>query len=99
MNQKLLRGIGNSYADEILYHAGISPFAVANVIPEKKAAQLFKSLHTVLQRAIEEISEANGDELKGELKDLMRVHSRKLKTTEKGELIKSDKIGGRTTYG
>lgn len=52
----------------------------------------------MLKQAIAEISEANGDELKGELKDFMQVHGGKLKTTEKGELIRSDKIGGRTTY-
>ena len=98
MDQKLIRGIGNSYADEILYHAGISPFAIANAIPAKQVGKLFKSLNSVLKQAIKEISDANGDELKGELKDFMRVHSGKLKTTERGEAIRSDRIGGRTTY-
>ena len=98
MDQKAIRGIGNSYADEILYHAKISPFSVANTIPEKAVTKLFKSLETILNKAIKDIAEANGDELKGELKDFMAIHSAKLKTTAKGESIKTEKIGGRTTY-
>jgi formamidopyrimidine-DNA glycosylase len=98
MDQKLMRGIGNSYADEILYHVGISPFSVANLIPSDFVGKLFKSIRTVLKKAISQISEANGDELSGELKDFMTIHSAKLEKTAKDELIKSDKIGGRTTY-
>ncbi|WP_374950010.1 DNA-formamidopyrimidine glycosylase family protein [Mucilaginibacter sp.] len=98
MDQHLLRGIGNSYADEILYHAGISPFSIANTIPDKQVSKLFKSIRTVLEKAIKDIAEANGYELKGELKDFMKIHSPKLKTTAKGETIKTEKIGGRTTY-
>lgn len=98
MDQKSMRGIGNSYADEILYHAGISPFSIANAIPAKIVDKLFKSIHTVLEKAINEIGEANGDELKGELKDFMKVHSPALKATARGETIKTEKIGGRKTY-
>ncbi|WP_243837244.1 Fpg/Nei family DNA glycosylase [Mucilaginibacter gilvus] len=98
MDQKLLRGIGNSYADEILYHAGISPFSTANSIQPKAVTKLFTSIRFVLEKAIRDIAEANGDELKGELKDFMEIHSAKLKLTAKGEVIKSEKIGGRTTY-
>jgi formamidopyrimidine-DNA glycosylase len=98
MDQKLMRGIGNSYADEILYHAGISPFSVADLIPEKAAIKLFNSVRKVLDQAIRDIAEANGDELTGELKDFMRVHNPALEETAKGEPVKKDKIGGRTTY-
>lgn len=98
MDQHLIRGIGNSYADEILYHAGVSPFSAANAIPDKIAVKLLSSLNTVLHKAIDELDEANGNELHGELKDFMVVHSSKLKQTPAGEPIKSDKIGGRSTY-
>lgn len=98
MDQKSMRGIGNSYADEILYDAGISPFSVAHALPAKAVKRLYKSIGFVLHKAIDEIAEANGDELKGELKDFMRVHNSKLKETAKGDTIKSEKIGGRTTY-
>jgi formamidopyrimidine-DNA glycosylase len=95
MDQKLMRGIGNSYADEILYHAGVSPFSAASAVPAKR---LLKSIRMVLEKAISDISAGNGDELTGELKDFMLVHGAKLKETAKGEQIRTDKIGGRTTY-
>lgn len=98
MDQKLMRGIGNSYADEILYHAAISPFSIANAIPPEAVSKIFSSIKTVLEKAIKDIGEANGDELSGELKDFMEIHSPRLKTTARGENIKTEKIGGRTTY-
>jgi formamidopyrimidine-DNA glycosylase len=98
MDQKAVRGIGNSYADEILYHAGISPFSTANAIPAKQVIKIFNSISSVLKKAISDIDEANGDELRGELKDFMKIHSAALKVTAKGETIKKEKLGGRTTY-
>lgn len=98
MDQKSMRGIGNSYADEILYHAGVSPFSIAKEIPPKQVTQIFKSIQTVIEKAIKDIGDANGDELRGELKDFMAVHSSSLKITAKGEAIKTEKIGGRNTY-
>jgi formamidopyrimidine-DNA glycosylase len=98
MDQKALRGIGNSYADEILYHAGVSPFSIANAIPPEAVVKLFNSISTVLGKAIEDIGQANGDSLNGELKDFMTIHNPALKVTAKGDPIKTEKIGGRTTY-
>lgn len=98
MDQKLLRGVGNSYSDEILYHAHISPFSVAKSIPPKAADRLYRSISHVLVHAIEAIAGANGDELTGELKDFLIVHGAKIKETPKREPIRSGKIGGRTTY-
>lgn len=98
MDQHLIRGIGNSYSDEILYHASISPFSIAKAIPDKAAKKLFKSLRLVLSDAISKIAEENGDELKGELRDFMLVHGAAIKETTKGEKILSDKIGGRKSY-
>jgi formamidopyrimidine-DNA glycosylase len=98
MDQKLMRGIGNSYADEILWHAKISPFSVSNAIPEKMVKKLFKSMREVLDQAIRDIALENGDELHGELRDFMKVHSAKLKLSPTGAKIKSEKIGGRQAY-
>jgi len=98
MDPNVMRGIGNSYADEILYHAGISPFSTAKTIPAKKVLNLFQSIGSVLEKAVKDIAEANGDELTGELRDFMAIHNPALKVTAKGETIKKEKIGGRTTY-
>ena len=98
MDQHVMRGIGNSYTDEILWHARISPFSVAKAVPEKELKKLFKSLKMVLETAITDIAKENGDELRGELRDFMKVHGAKLEKSPTGFEIKSEKIGGRTSY-
>ncbi|TCD26551.1 formamidopyrimidine-DNA glycosylase [Pedobacter psychrodurus] len=98
MDQKSITGIGNSYSDEILYHSGISPFSIAKAIPEQHARELYKSISKVLHTAIEKIDKENGNELKGELRDFMKIHGASIKKGPKGEEILSEKIGGRKTY-
>jgi len=98
MDQKALRGIGNSYADEILWDARISPFSVASAIPPSKVKKLYGSLRSVLKDAIDFIAKENGDELKGELRDAMKVHGARIVKSPSGTEVLSEKIGGRTAY-
>jgi formamidopyrimidine-DNA glycosylase len=91
MDQQVMRGISNSYSDEISYHAGVSPFSTANVIPTKQVMKVFESISTVLKKAVNDIEEANRDELKGELKDFMKIHTPALKITTNGETIKTER--------
>jgi len=98
MDQKALRGIGNSYADEILWDARISPFSAASAIPPSKVKKLYGSLRSVLKDAIDFIAKENGDELKGELHDAMKVHGARIVKSPSGAEVLSEKIGGRTAY-
>ncbi len=52
LNQKLLRGVGNIYADESLFRAGIRPRRRAASIPHEQLRKLFLSIKEVLQEAI-----------------------------------------------
>jgi formamidopyrimidine-DNA glycosylase len=52
LNQKLLRGVGNIYADESLFRAGISPRRRASTITRDQLARLLASVKEVLQEAI-----------------------------------------------
>ena len=52
LNQKLLRGVGNIYADESLFRAGIRPRRRASTIPRDQLAKLLTSLKEVLREAI-----------------------------------------------
>jgi formamidopyrimidine-DNA glycosylase len=52
LNQKLLRGVGNIYADESLFRAGIRPRRRAASIPHEQLRRLFLSIKEVLQEAI-----------------------------------------------
>jgi formamidopyrimidine-DNA glycosylase len=52
LNQTFLRGIGNIYADEALFRAGIHPLALASRIRVDRARKLHKAIVAVLNEAI-----------------------------------------------
>ena len=52
LNQQLLRGVGNIYADESLFRAGIRPRRRASSISQQNLRKLFLSVKEVLQEAI-----------------------------------------------
>jgi formamidopyrimidine-DNA glycosylase len=52
LNQKLLRGVGNIYADESLFRAGIRPRRRASSITRDQFAKLLASVKEVLKEAI-----------------------------------------------
>ncbi|MDB5006441.1 MAG: Fpg/Nei family glycosylase [Mucilaginibacter sp.] len=98
MDQKVLRGIGNAYADEILWHARISPFSPANKIPADKVKTLAKSIKSVLEEAEKEILKAKPDIISGEVRDFLEVHKSGKKTTSTGAAIHQKDLSARKTY-
>lgn len=52
LNQKLLRGVGNIYADESLFRAGIRPRRRASSVSRDQLAKLHQGLKDVLKEAI-----------------------------------------------
>lgn len=52
LNQKLLRGVGNIYADESLFRAGIRPRRRAATITRDQFAKLLTAVQEVLKEAI-----------------------------------------------
>lgn len=52
LNQKLLRGVGNIYADESLYRAGIRPRRRASRLTGEELARLHRAVQQVLREAI-----------------------------------------------
>jgi formamidopyrimidine-DNA glycosylase len=52
LNQKLLHGVGNIYADESLFRAGIRPRRMASHLKRAELDRLHASLQTVLKEAI-----------------------------------------------
>ncbi len=52
LNQKLLRGVGNIYADESLFRTGIRPRRRAATITRQQLAKLHLAIQQVLQEAI-----------------------------------------------
>jgi len=52
LNQSFLRGLGNIYADEVLFRAGIHPLAVAARLRSDRARRLYEAIVAVLTEAI-----------------------------------------------
>jgi formamidopyrimidine-DNA glycosylase len=52
LNQKLLRGVGNIYADESLFRAGIRPKRRVSTVPRAKLEALYGAVQEVLKEAI-----------------------------------------------
>ena len=52
LNQKLLRGVGNIYADESLFRAGIRPRRRAATITREQLSKLHRAVQEVLREAI-----------------------------------------------
>lgn len=52
LNQKLVRGVGNIYADESLFRAGIRPRRRASTITRVQLGKLYESVRDVLREAI-----------------------------------------------
>lgn len=53
LNQSVIAGIGNIYADEALWKSQIHPLTNCNLVPEKNRKQLVRAIKSTLKRAIE----------------------------------------------
>ncbi len=53
LDQRLVAGIGNIYACEALWRAGVSPRRLASSVPGQRAARLVEAVKSVLSDAIE----------------------------------------------
>lgn len=58
---RILSGIGNSYSDEILHHARLSPFKLAPTLTESEAQTLFESTIEVLTTWTQRLRAEAGD--------------------------------------
>lgn len=75
-DQKIIAGVGNAYSDEILHAARISPFALADTLPEDQVVRLELALGTVLRDAVDQARGKPASELKDSKRTRMRVHGR-----------------------
>jgi formamidopyrimidine-DNA glycosylase len=104
LDQTIVAGIGNIYADESLYSAGISPFREARTIKKYELIKLKESIVTVLNKSIGSGGTTFSDfrDLEGENGNFglqTNVYRRTGKECRKcGNLIKRQKITGRSTH-
>jgi formamidopyrimidine-DNA glycosylase len=94
LNQKLIAGIGNIYADEILFRARIHPATQVSALKEKTVAKLFRATRDILQKAID--AKADMDRMP---KSWLLPHRGKGRKCRRcGRQLKSATIGGRTAW-
>jgi len=104
LDQTIVAGIGNIYADESLYSAGISPFREAHTIKKNELIKLKESIVTVLKKSIGSGGTTFSDfrDLEGENGNFglqTNVYRRTGKKCRKcGNLIEKQKIAGRSTH-
>ncbi|RYG23687.1 MAG: formamidopyrimidine-DNA glycosylase [Chitinophagaceae bacterium] len=98
MDQKIVRGIGNAYADEILWKARISPKSAANKIPEPRLKELHQAIDDVLRTEIINLTRALPDVYDTEVRDFLVIHGAGIKESPTGHKIKVETIGGRKVY-
>lgn len=104
LDQTIIAGIGNIYADEILFLANINPLKRVNKLTKKDLELIIENTRKVLDRAIE----LGGTTIRtytsslgvtGKFQKELCVHQRKgEKCKVCGNLIEKIKVGGRGTY-
>jgi formamidopyrimidine-DNA glycosylase len=98
MDQALIAGIGNIYADEILFRARLHPKTPATSLDERQRVELFRQIKAVLQTAIER--GAGAEEFLERLPDdyLLPQREKGGKCPRCGSPIATLKAAGRTSY-
>lgn len=104
LDQQLVAGIGNIYADESLFGAGIHPERPSGDLSDKEIAKLTSSIKETLQRAIrlqgssiDSYRDSRGN--RGRFQETFRVHRREGEPCpDCGGVVKKIKVGGRGTY-
>jgi len=94
MNQRLTSGIGNIYADEILFRARIHPATEIARVNDKALKKLFRATHHVLRKAIT----AKADVNQMPQSWLLSHRGKDGKCPRCGRRLKSASIGGRTAW-
>jgi len=98
LDQDAIRGIGNSYSDEILWQTRISPFSKANAIPDEKIKELVVVIKKVLKDATKTIYKNHPGKINGEVKDYLQIHTKHKTESPTGSTILIASRGMLKTY-
>jgi len=98
LDQNVIRGIGNAYADEILWKSKVHPESVCNKIPNDKIKALAKNIKWVLRDAEKQILKINPGIISGEERSFLKIHNSKKKESPTGAKIQNKMLKSRITY-
>lgn len=104
LDQSIIVGIGNIYADEILFLSRINPHKRGKSINKEECKLIIKNTKKVLDKAIKEggttiRSYTSEEGVTGLFQNSLNVHKKENEPCPKCKTkIKRDKIGGRSSY-
>lgn len=75
-NQAVVAGIGNAYADEILFEARLYPFRKRPSLSSEEMERLYEAVRSVLAEAITTLHERVGDDIHVEVRDFLQIHGK-----------------------
>jgi formamidopyrimidine-DNA glycosylase len=76
VDQTFVAGIGNAYADEILWRAQIYPFRRRTSLGQEEIATLYDAMRAVLAEAIATLAVRVGEDIDKEVRDFLVVHGK-----------------------
>jgi ribosomal protein S13 len=74
--QSFVAGIGNAYADEICWRAGIYPFRRRSRLSDDEVERLYTAMRDALVEALETLRARVGDAIDKEVRDFLSVHGK-----------------------
>jgi formamidopyrimidine-DNA glycosylase len=104
LDQRVVAGLGNIYADEALWRARLNPLRPANSITVEEAARITRAVRAALRAGIERQGStlrdyAAPDGGSGSMQDEFRVYGRDGEPCRRcGSLIAKTRVGGRGTW-
>lgn len=104
LDQEIISGLGNIYANEVLYQAKINPLKQACQLTEEECKNIIESSKSIILKAITEggttiKSYTSSLGVEGNYQKFLKVHKKEGEPCNIcGNKIKRIKIGGRSTY-
>lgn len=106
MDQEKLAGVGNIYANEAIFSAGILPMRPSSTLSDEEVERLRSSILKILREAIKHQGTSDKDEAyrqisgeKGNFQNYLKVYGREGEKCQKcSGIIKRVALGGRGTF-
>lgn len=106
MDQKIVVGVGNIYASEVLFRAGVRPTRAAGKITREEATKIVDEIRVVLKEAIRaggssirDFHQVGGADEIGKFQNAHQVYNRAGRECHRcGATIRSRMLGGRSTF-
>lgn len=96
--EQFLAGIGNAYADEILWQARLHPYRKVSTLSSEEIDRLYAAMNVTLRESIEKVEAAMGENIHLKPRDFFAVHMRGGKLCPRcGAKVSEITAGGRIT--